>query len=249
MKIISWNINGLNSAIKNKSIIDLENLKADIYCFQEVKASKNKMPKILDGYFQYHVYAEKNGYSGVSTFSKEEPLAIIEGVDFKEIDKEARVLTFEFKDFFLINVYFPHSSRDLKRIDFKMSFNSIFLNFCKSLEKLKPLVITGDFNVAHKEIDLKNPQSNKKNAGFTNLERLWFTQLLESRFIDTFREFDKSPEQYTWWSYMHNARERNIGWRIDYFIVSSALKNKVSKSTILKDLQGSDHCPIELEID
>ena len=248
MKIISWNVNGINSCIKKGLIDFMKKENADIYCFQEVKATKEKMPQGLVDYHEFHSHAQKKGYSGVSVFSKIKPLSVIEGIGNKEFDSEGRTLTLEFDDFYLINVYFPHSSRELKRLDFKLEFNKLFLEFCKKLEKTKPIIIASDFNVAHKEIDLKNPKSNEKNAGFTIEERNWFDGFLNQGFIDSFREFVKEGENYTWWSYRNNARKRNIGWRIDYFILSKNLRDRLQKSDILKDILGSDHCPIGLEI-
>lgn len=248
MKIISWNVNGINACV-NKGLINfMNNENAEIYCFQEVKATKEKIPKLPENFQEFHIYAQKKGYSGVSIFSKIKPLSIIEGIGNHLFDSEGRVLTLEFDDFFLINAYFPHSHRELKRLNFKLEFNEQFLNFCKELEKNKPVIIASDFNVAHKEIDLAHPKNNQGNAGFTEEEREWFDNLINEGFIDTFREFTKETGHYTWWPYMNNLRERNIGWRIDYFVISRYLKNKIIKSAILKDVLGSDHCPISLEI-
>lgn len=221
---------------------------ADVYCFQEVKATKDKIPQGLINFHEFHAHAEKKGYSGVSTFSRIKPLSVVEGIGEFIFDKEGRVLTLEFQDFFIVNAYFPHSHRELKRLDFKIKFNEKFLAFCKQLEKTKPIVIASDFNVAHKEIDLRNPKSNLKNAGFTIQEREWFDEFLKQGFTDTFREFVKDEGHYTWWPYMNNARERNIGWRIDYFVISNSLKSKMINSAILNKVLGSDHCPVSLEI-
>ena len=248
MRIISWNVNGINACIKKGLIDFMKKENADIYCFQEVKATKEKIPQGLGEYHEFHSHAQKKGYSGVSIFSKIKPLSLIEGIGNLGFDSEGRALTLEFNGFYLINVYFPHSSRELKRLGFKLEFNKLFLEFCKRLEKIKPIIIASDFNVAHKEIDLKNPKLNEKNAGFTIEERNWFNDFLNRGFIDSFREFVKGGENYTWWSYRNNARERNIGWRIDYFILSKSLRDKLQKSDILKDIYGSDHCPIRLEI-
>lgn len=248
MKIISWNVNGINSCV-SKGLVDfMKRENAEIYCFQEVKATKEKMPNIVQGYHEFHSHAHKKGYSGVSTFSKPKPLGVIEGIGDHIFDNEGRAITLEFEDYFLANVYFPHSHRELKRLEYKLGFNNKFLEFCKELEKKKPVIIASDFNVAHREIDLKNPKSNEKNAGFTIEERNWFDYFLKSGFLDVFREFVKEGENYTWWSYMHDARRRNIGWRIDYFVVSEKLKDRLITSRILKDTLGSDHCPISLEI-
>jgi exodeoxyribonuclease III len=252
MKIISWNVAGIRSCFKKGLIDFMKKENADIYCFQEVKAQKEELPKELEKlkeYNSFHSFAEKKGYSGVSIYTKINPIKIISRIGNPFFDREGRVIALEFTDFFLINVYFPHSSRKLIRLDFKLKFNSDFLRFCEHLNKIKPLIIASDFNVAHKEIDLKNPKQNEKNAGFTKEERNWFDAFLKEGFIDTFREFNKEGGNYTWWTYRNNARQRNIGWRIDYFIISNSLKNKLKNSIILKDVFGSDHCPIFLEIE
>ncbi|MEK6899081.1 MAG: exodeoxyribonuclease III [Nanoarchaeota archaeon] len=248
MKIISWNVNGINACV-NKGLIDfMDNENAEIYCFQEVKATKEKIPKLLNGYHEFHAHAEKKGYSGVSVFSKIKPISVKEGIGEEVFDKEGRVLALEFNDFFLINAYFPHSHRELKRLDFKLKFNGKFIEFCNELERIKPVIIASDFNVAHTEIDLAHPKNNDGNAGFTKEERGWFDGFLKERFIDSFREFTKESGHYSWWPYMNNLRQRNIGWRIDYFVVSKSLKDKMLNSLILKDVLGSDHCPVSLEI-
>ena len=248
MKIISWNVNGINSCTNKGAIEIIKKEDADVYCFQEVKASDGKIPPILDAYNAYNVYAFKKGYSGVSTFSKTKPFSVIKGISSKNFDREGRVITIEFDEIFLINAYFPHSNRELKRLEFKLKFDNQFAEFCKKLEQTKPIIIASDFNVAHKEIDLANPRQNKNNAGFTPKEREWFDNFLKDGFIDSFREFTSDGGHYTWWAYMNNARERNIGWRIDYFVVSKQLKNRLRYSKILKDVKGSDHCPIVLEL-
>ncbi len=252
MKIVSWNVNGLNACVK-KGLADFMGKKeADIYCFQEVKSSKEKIPKKLSeigDYQEYHLFAKKKGYSGVSVYTKIKPISIIEGIGIEKFDEEGRVLTLEFRDYFLINAYFPHSHRELKRLDFKLNFNKAFLEFCKNLEKKKPVIIASDFNVAHKEIDLRNPKQNKNNAGFTKDERVWFDSFLSQGYVDTFRMFISDEGHYTWWTYRNNARERNIGWRIDYFVIGQNLISKLKGSRILKEILGSDHCPIMLEIE
>jgi exodeoxyribonuclease-3 len=250
MKIISWNVAGINACIKKRLMDFMKKENADIYCFQEVKANQSNFPKELSGsdYNSFHLFANKKGYSRVSVYAKTKPLKIIEGLGIKDIDNEARVLALEFDSFYLVNAYFPHSNRKLSRLDFKLDFNKEFLKFCKDLEKNKPLVIASDFNVAHKEIDLRNPKQNEKNAGFTIQEREWFDNFLKQGFIDTFRSINSEPGHYTWWTYRNNARGRNIGWRIDYFVISQALKNQLKSSKILKDVYGSDHCPILIEI-
>jgi exodeoxyribonuclease-3 len=251
MKIISWNVAGINACCKKGMINFMKDENAEVYCFQEVKANKENFPQeliSLSGYQSFHSCAKKKGYSGVSIYTQTKPLKAIEGLNVNQFDDGGRVLTLEFDKFYLINAYFPHSNRKLTRLDFKLAFNKQFLNFCRQLEKDKPIIIASDFNVAHKEIDLKNPKQNKNNAGFTIQERNWFDSFLEQGFIDTFREFNKEPGNYTWWTYRNNARERNIGWRIDYFVISKKLKQSLKKSIILKDIRGSDHCPISLDI-
>lgn len=251
MKIISWNVAGIRSCFKKGLINFMKKEDADIYCFQEVKCQSNQIPKELKmkDYEAFHSFAEKKGYSGVSIYTKIKPINVIYGIGNNPFDSEGRVLILEFRNFFLLNVYFPHSNRVLKRLDFKLKFNNHFLEFCKKLEKIKPLIIASDFNVAHKEIDLKNPKQNEKNAGFTKEERGWFDSFLNKDFIDTFREFNKEGGNYTWWTYRNNARQRNIGWRIDYFLISKKLREILKKSEILKDVFGSDHAPILLEIE
>lgn len=252
MKIISWNVAGLRSCFSKGLLGFMKKEEADVYCFQEVKCQPDQFPeklKELMGYEAFHSFAKKKGYSGVSVYTKIKPINVIYGIGKQEFDSEGRVIVLEFRNFFLVNAYFPHTQRELKRLDFKLSFNRHFLEFCKKLEKLKPVVIASDFNVAHTEIDLKNPKQNEKNAGFTKEERMWFDSFLKSGFIDTFREFNKEPGHYTWWTYRNNARQRNIGWRVDYFVISRALRSRLKKSQILKQILGSDHAPILLEID
>jgi exodeoxyribonuclease-3 len=245
MKLVSWNVAGLRACIAKGCLEFIKNEKADIYCFQEVKSED--VP-FIEGYEVFNFPAKKKGYSGTLIYSKHKPISVSYGLGEKDFDDEGRVIALEFEHFYFIGVYFPHSARDLSRLNFKLRFNKTFAEFCKKLGKKKPLVLAGDFNVAHRDIDLANPKQNMKNAGFTPQERLWFDDFLKSGYVDTFREFVKGPGNYTWWTYRFNARNRNIGWRIDYFVVSEALKNKVKSSKILKDVMGSDHCPIELEI-
>ncbi len=245
MKIISWNVAGLRACL-NKGLLDfIQKEAADAYCFQEVKSEDFPF---IDEYNLFAMPAKKKGYSGVLIYSKLKPISVIKGVSNEEIDNEGRILTLEFEDFFLINAYFPHSNRELLRLDFKLKFNKLFADFCENLEKKKPLVIAGDFNVAHKEIDLRNPKQNMKNAGFTAEERAWFDSFLKQSHIDSFRQFCTEPENYTWWPYRNNCRQRNIGWRIDYIIISKILQDKLKSSVILKEILGSDHCPISLEL-
>jgi exodeoxyribonuclease III len=248
MKIISWNVNGIRVCLKKGLLGFMRKEDADVFCFFEVKALPEDIPLLLDDYTAFHSVAEKKGYSGVSVYSKVMPLSVKYGLDDEDIDKEGRAVTLAFSDFYLVGVYFPHAHRELKRLDFKLRFNEVFLNYCRKLEKKKPVVIASDFNVAHKEIDLANPKQNEKNAGFTVEEREWFDNFLKQGYIDTFREFSSEEGNYTWWTYRNNARQRNIGWRIDYFVVSKALKDRIKRGFILSDVFGSDHCPIGLEI-
>jgi len=248
MKIISWNIGGINACTKKGLLDFIRSEGADVYCFQEVKSSPEAVNSTMVelGYHHFYLPAKKKGYSGVLVYTKLRPLAVVYGIG-GDVDKEGRVLTLEYDDFFLVNVYFPHSTRELKRLNFKLDFNNLFLEFCKSLNG-KPLVIAGDFNVAHKDIDLARPKDNRKNAGFTVKEREWFEKFLKQGYTDTFRLFTSESGHYTWWTYRNNCRERNIGWRIDYIIVSNDLKDRIKGSWILKNVYGSDHCPIGLDI-
>ncbi|MBW2987351.1 exodeoxyribonuclease III [Candidatus Woesearchaeota archaeon] len=250
MKIISWNINGIVAAARKGLLEFVKKEDADVYCFQEIKSSPAKVEELKELDYQiFYLPAERKGYSGLMVLTKLHPLSIREGVGEEEFDKEARILTLEFEKFFLVNGYFPHSRRDLERLDFKLNFNQTFMDFCEELRKQKPVVVGADFNVAHKEIDLRNPKQNETNAGFTAQERQWFELFLAQGYVDTFREFVQEGGHYTWWSYMYNARQKNIGWRIDYFIVSNELKTNLKNSEILRDVLGSDHCPIRLELD
>jgi exodeoxyribonuclease-3 len=248
MEIVSWNVCGINACIKKGLMQFMQKQDADIYCFQEVKATNEKMPKFsLIGYDGFHSIAEKKGYSGVSIFTKIKPKSI-RTIGIEEFDKEGRVIVAEFAKFFLVNAYFPNSGRDLSRLPFKIRFNEELLKFCKRLEKSKPIVLCADFNVAHKDVDIRNVEENEGNAGFTKEEREWFGNFLAQGYIDTFREFTKDPYHYTWWSYMGDARARNIGWRIDYFVIGQQLRNELKKSIILNEVMGSDHCPILVEM-
>lgn len=249
MKLISWNVNGLRACV-GKGFLDFFNeVDADIFCVQETKLQEGQIDLDLQGYHQYWNYAEKKGYSGTAVFTKVDPIAVFYGIDIDEHDKEGRVITLEYDDFYLVNVYTPNSQRELARLDYRMKWEDDFKSYLKSLEAQKPVILCGDLNVAHKEIDLKNPSTNRKNAGFTDEEREKMTVLLESGFVDTFRHFYPDKEDaYTWWSYMRQARERNVGWRIDYFIVSEVLVDKIKSVAIHSDVMGSDHCPMELII-
>lgn len=252
MRLISWNVNGIRAGIKNGFYDFLKSSDADVVCLQETKADEETFNKVVDvveveNYEVYSFSAQKKGYSGTAVLTKIKPLSVIKGTN-SEFDNEGRVLTLEFDDFYLVNAYFVNSQRGLLRLKGKEDFNEDFLRFCEKLRERKPLVMCGDFNVAHKEIDLANPKSNERNAGFTIEERDYFTRLLDNGYIDTFREFEKNGEHYTWWSYMFSARAKNIGWRIDYFLVSSELKQNLEDSIILNEVMGSDHCPVELKL-
>tara|TARA_B100001094_G_scaffold162338_1_gene157088 strand:- start:605 stop:1363 length:759 start_codon:yes stop_codon:yes gene_type:complete len=251
MKIISWNVNGIRAVIKKGFYDFLNEYKPDIICIQETKAHKDQVNIELDNYpYQYWNSAQKKGYSGVAIFSKVEPIKVENNMNIEKHDLEGRVITLEFSDYYLVTVYTPNSKRDLSRLDYRHNeWDRDFLNFLKKLEDKKPVIFCGDLNVAHAEIDLKNPKTNHKNAGFTKEERKGFANYLNNGFIDTFREFTKEGGHYTWWSYMFQARKRDIGWRIDYFCISKILRKCLINSTILKTILGSDHCPIMIEIE
>lgn len=249
MKLISWNVNGLRACVEKGFLSFFQEADADIFCIQESKLSEGQISLDLPGYYQYWNYAEKKGYSGTALFSKEEPLAVTTGIGIEEHDKEGRVITAEYPAFYVVTVYTPNAQRELTRLAYRLTWEEAFLAYLKKLEEKKPVIFCGDLNVAHKEIDLKNPKSNRKNAGFTDEERGCFTRLLESGFTDTFRYF--YPEltgAYSWWSYMFKAREKNAGWRIDYFVVSDCLRDRLQSAAIHSEVLGSDHCPVELVI-
>ncbi|NLV77016.1 MAG: exodeoxyribonuclease III [Tissierellia bacterium] len=249
MKLVSWNVNGLRACVKKGFLDYFKEVDADIFCVQETKLQEGQIQLDLEGYHQYWNYAEKKGYSGTAVFTKDKPLEVRYGLRIEEHDKEGRVITLEYDDFFLVNVYTPNSQRELARLDYRMRWEDDFRVYLKDLDSNKPVILCGDLNVAHKEIDLKNPSSNRRNAGFTDEEREKMTQLLEAGFIDTFRYFYPDKEgAYTWWSYITRARERNAGWRIDYFIVSKKLKDRLKDAQIHSEVMGSDHCPVYLEI-
>ena len=250
MKLVSWNVNGLR-AVMGKGFMDSFNaLSADIFCLQETKLSEGQIELNLPGYEQYWNYAEKKGYSGTAVFTKKKPLSVSYGIGIEEHDHEGRVITLEFEDFYFITVYVPNSQRELTRLDYRQKWEEDFRSYILGLESKKPVIYCGDLNVAHKEIDLKNPSSNHHNAGFTDEERNCFTKTLESGYIDTFRHFYPDKEGiYSWWSYMFHAREKNAGWRIDYFVASKKLEKKLKDAKIHCDIMGSDHCPVELDID
>lgn len=250
MKLISWNVNGIRACVGKGFMDFFREVDADIFCIQESKMQAGQLELDMPGYYQYWNYAEKKGYSGTAIFTKKEPVAVVNGIGIPEHDMEGRVITLEFDTFFMVTVYTPNSQNELKRLPYRMTWEDAFRSYLKGLEERKPVVVCGDLNVAHKEIDLKNPKTNRMNAGFTDEEREKMTVLLDSGFIDTFRHFYPDEEQiYSWWSYRFKAREKNAGWRIDYFLVSDCLKDQLKDAKILTDIYGSDHCPIELDIE
>lgn len=248
-KCISWNVNGLRAALKNGFLAVFAELNADIFALQEIKIQQDQLPeeiKTLTGYRSFWHPAEKKGYSGTAVFSKIEPVAIHYGLNRPEIDCEGRVLTLEFADFYFINAYSPNAQPELKRLSFKQDFNQALSTYLQQLRRQKSVILCGDLNVAHKEIDLANPKANTKNPGFSPQERAWMDDMVNAGYIDTFRQFNLEPDQYTWWSYRFNARAKNIGWRIDYFLVDEASKNRVIHADIHGGITGSDHCPVSL---
>lgn len=250
MKCISWNVNGIR-ACREKGFLDFFNeIDADFFCLQETKLQEGQIELELPGYEQYWNYAEKKGYSGTAIFTKHTPLSVAYGIGVEEHDHEGRVITLEYENFYMITVYVPNSQDGLARLDYRMRWEDDFLAYIKKLEENKPVIYCGDLNVAHKEIDLKNPKTNRKNAGFTDEERGKFSVVLENGFIDTFRFFYPDMENiYSWWSYRFSARAKNAGWRIDYFVTSGSLKDKLKGAKIHTEIYGSDHCPVELEIE
>lgn len=250
MKMVSWNVNGLRACV-TKGFVDIFNkLDADIFCLQETKLQEGQIDLPLEGYYQYWNYAEKKGYSGTAIFTKKEPLAVTNGIGIDEHNTEGRVITLEFQDFFFVTCYTPNSQNELKRLDYRMKWEDDFREYLLGLNEKKPVILCGDLNVAHNEIDLKNPKTNRKNAGFSDEEREKMTKLLNSGFTDSFRYLYPDKEGiYSWWSYRFNARKNNAGWRIDYFITSDSIKDKIIDSKIHTDIMGSDHCPVELDID
>ena len=247
MKFISWNVNGLRAVVTKGFEEIFNNFDADIFCLQETKLQAGQIDFAPKDYYAYWNYAEKKGYSGTAIFTKHEPLSVTYGMGIEEHDKEGRLITLEFEDFYFITVYVPNSQDELKRLSYRMQWESDFLSYINRLQEKKPVVFCGDLNVAHKEIDLKNPKTNRKNAGFTDEERACFTKLMEEGYIDTFRYFNPDLEgAYSWWSYRFQARAKNAGWRIDYFITSGTLKDRLKDAKIHSDVFGSDHCPVEL---
>ena len=250
MKFISWNVNGLRACVGKGFLDSFAALDADFFCIQESKLQSGQIDLQLDGYHQYWNYAEKKGYSGTAIFAKKPALSASLGIGIPEHDTEGRVITLEYEDFYLVTCYTPNAQRELTRLSYRMDWEDAFLAYLKALDEKKPVILCGDLNVAHKEIDLKNPSSNRRNAGFTDEERSAFTRLLENGFVDSFRYlYPDKTGAYSWWSYMFNARANNAGWRIDYFVVSGRLAEKIKEATIHPDVMGSDHCPVGLELD
>lgn len=249
MKFISWNVNGLRACVQKGFLDFFHTIDADFFCIQESKLQEGQIDLDLPGYHQYWNYAEKKGYSGTAIFTKQEPLTVTYGIGIPEHDREGRVITLEYETFYLVTCYTPNSQNELARLPYRMDWEDAFLSYLKVLDEKKPVILCGDLNVAHQEIDLKNPKTNHQNAGFSDEERAKMTTLLESGFTDTFRYFYPDTEGiYSWWSYRFKAREKNAGWRIDYFITSKSLDDKLEKAAILTDILGSDHCPVELDI-
>lgn len=250
MKLISWNVNGIRACVTKGFEDFFKEVDADIFCIQESKLQAGQIELPFEGYSQYWNYAVKKGYSGTAVFTKQEPLSVSYGMQIEEHDQEGRVITLEFPTFYLVTVYTPNSKDGLLRLDYRMVWEDEFARYLKKLEESKPVIVCGDLNVAHKEIDLKNPKTNRKNPGFTDEERAKFSTLMELGFVDTFRYFYPDLENaYTWWSYRARARENNTGWRIDYFLTSQSLAEKLKGAKIHADIMGSDHCPVELEIE
>lgn len=250
MKLVSWNVNGIRACNEKGFPQIFTELNADFFCLQETKMQEGQLDLFFEGYQSYWNYAEKKGYSGTAIFTKHTPLSVSYGIGIEEHDKEGRVITLEMEKFFLVTVYVPNSQDELKRLDYRMTWEDAFRQYILQLNKKKPVIFCGDLNVAHKEIDLKNPKTNRRNAGFTDEERDKFQVMLDAGFIDTFRFFYPDAEHcYSWWSYRFKAREKNAGWRIDYFIISDALKNNLRSAKIHSEIFGSDHCPVEVEIE
>ena len=250
MKLISWNVNGIRACL-NKGFEDFFNqIDADIFCIQETKCQQEQVELKFENYLDYWNSAEKKGYSGTAVFTKKKPINVTYGIGIEEHDKEGRIITLEFETFYLVNNYTPNSKRELERLDYRQIWEDEIRKYLLKLNETKPVIMCGDLNVAHKEIDLKNPKQNRKNAGFTDEERGKMTELLEAGFTDSFRYlYPEKENEYTWWSYMGQARAKNIGWRIDYFIVSKDIENKIKEAKIYQEIFGSDHCPVELDVE
>ena len=250
MRLVSWNVNGLRACVGKGFLEVFQNLDADVFCVQETKLQEGQIALELEGYHQYWNYAVKKGYSGTAVFTKEKPKSVSYGIGKDEYDVEGRAITLEFESYYLVNVYTPNSQRDLARLGYRLIWEDLLKDYLLELGEKKPVILTGDLNVAHTEIDLKNAKSNRGNSGFTDEERQKMTELLESGFVDSFRHLHPElTDHYTWWSYMSRVRERNIGWRIDYFIVQSSIADKIRGASIHSEIMGSDHCPISVEID
>ena len=250
MKFVSWNVNGIRACVTKGFLNYFNEVDADFFCIQESKCQAGQIELPLDGYYQYWNYAQKKGYSGTAIFTKHEPIQVKYGVDKDETEEEGRIITLEYEDFYLVNVYTPNAKRDLSRLDYRLEWEDRMIAYLKRLDKMKPVIYCGDLNVAHEELDVKNAKSNIGNSGFTVEERGKMTSLLNSGFTDTFRAFHPNePDHFTWWSYMAKVRERNIGWRIDYFIVSNRFMERVEKAEIHPSILGSDHCPIMLLVE
>ena len=250
MKLISWNVNGIRACVNKGFETFFNKINADIFCIQETKYQPEQIELKFDGYYSYWNSAERKGYSGTAIFTKKEPLQVTYGIGNEEHDKEGRVITLEFDKFYVVNIYTPNSKRGLERLDYRQIWEDEIRKYLLKLDSNKPVIMCGDLNVAHNEIDLKNPKTNRKNAGFTDEEREKMTSLLDAGFIDSFRYlYPNKTEAYSWWSYMGHAREKNVGWRIDYFIVSEKIKKQIKEAKIYSEVMGSDHCPVELEIE
>lgn len=248
MKLISWNVSGLRAVVKKDFVTTFQQLNADVFSIQETKMQAGQLDLDLPGYHQYFFYAKKKGYSGTAVFSKAEPISVKQGLGIEEFDDEGRTITLEFPDYYLINSYTPNSQPKLKRVDYRMRYDDALREYMLQLSADKPVILCGDLNVAHEEIDLKNPKTNHKNPGFSDQERDKFSELLDSGFIDSFRSLHPQEIKYSWWSYRFNARKNNAGWRIDYFVVSKNGQQLIQDADILTDIYGSDHCPIELDL-
>lgn len=248
MKLISWNVNGIRACITKGFEESFHKLDADIFCLQETKCQENQVKLELPGYYQYWNFANRKGYSGTAVFTRQEPLNVVNGIGIEEHDKEGRVITLEFEKFYLVTVYTPNSQSELRRLSYRMEWERDFLAYLLKLQEKKPVVCCGDFNVAVEDIDIKNPQTNHNSAGFTDAERSQFRNLLASGFTDTYRYLHPDEVKYSWWSYRFKARERNAGWRLDYFLLSDFVNDKIINSEIMTDIYGSDHCPVELDL-
>ena len=250
MKLVSWNVNGIRACLNKGFDNFFKEVDADVFCIQETKCQEGQVELEYDGYESFWNSAEKKGYSGTAIFTKMKPLSVKYGIGIEEHDKEGRVITLEFDNFYMVDIYTPNSKRELERLDYRQIWEDEIRKYLLGLDKVKPVIMCGDLNVAHKEIDLKNPKTNTHNAGFTIEERNKMTELLDAGFVDTFRYlYPDKTDCYSWWSYMRKAREKNVGWRIDYFIVSESIKDKIKEASIYSDVMGSDHCPVGLEIE